>query len=435
MEKLLIMGVNTRGLINSASKLPYQTYSVSYYFTIDCKTPYQDKHVLNQKSGKSCGFFETNYSPQKLLSLSSQYLENTDYIVLSAGISPNDFKGEFREYKKKIIGNTKTKDIEDKYRFYKKIKNKYLTPKTFKIKYKNDANNDYSNVSEAIEIAKQYEGTAFIVKPLEGSGGYGVSYLKYSKGNEFKNSLIALKEKYSNYEDCDFLVQEYIQGTNISSSVLSTNREAKTLVVSRMLTESDFGKKNSFRYCGNIVPLNCSNNINMKQINNISEEIISKFKLIGSNGIDMIIDKDSTFDAKNSKFNDENSAFDEPYIIEVNPRFQGTYECIEEILEINLLDAHIKACAGELIEIPKPDPNEYSNKRIIYSNEKIKAGNLNINNNIHDIPLKGAIIEKDEPLITIVTSKDSFKNAENIIKDSIRKIDENIISLNNSNKN
>ena len=205
MEKLLLMGVNTRGLINSASKLPYQTYSVSYYSTLDCETPYKEKHILNQKQDKSCGFFEDNYSPEKLLNLSSEYLDITDHIILSAGISPNDFKGKFKKYKKKILGNTNTKDIEDKYAFYKKIKNKYLTPKTFKIKYKdyNKNNNsdysdnsdydDYGPMSEAIEIAKQHEDIPFIIKPIEGSGGYGVSYLKYSAKKGFKTNLNALK--------------------------------------------------------------------------------------------------------------------------------------------------------------------------------------------------------------------------------------------------
>ena len=182
-----------------------------------------------------------------------------------------------------------------------------------------------------------------------------------------------------------------------------------------MLTESDFGKKNSFRYCGNIVPLNIQKNININKINKISEEIISKFNLIGSNGIDMIIDK--------------TKPMNEPHIIEVNPRFQGTYECIEEIFGINLLDAHIKAYNGKLISIPKAQDNKYSIKRVIYSDERIKVGNISINNNIYDIPFKEVIIEKDEPLVSIITPKNKIEDAENIVNDSIKKVNENIVSI------
>ena len=421
MEKLLLIGINTRGLVNSASKLKnYQTYSVSYFKTADFKDPYKEKHILKQIPEKTCGFFEDNYNFKELLELSKDYLEEVDKIILSTGLSTTDFKGKFKKYKKKIIGNAETEELEDKYKFYKKIKNKFLTPKTFKVKCKFSENEDLTIPDEILEIFKQYKDMSFIIKPLQGSGGYGVNLLNYNIKNKLNN--ITLEKIFSYYEGQEFLIQEYVEGISISSSVLSSKTQAKTIMVSRMLTEHDFGKKNSFKYCGNIVPFDYSEKkLNTNHVNNISEEIIEKFKLMGSNGIDMIIDKKS-----------EN---EDPYIIEVNPRFQGTYESIEEILKINLLDAHIKACEGELIEIPKPSPNEYSIKRIIYSDKSIKVGNLKINNNVYDIPFKDVIIEKDEPLLTIITAKNSMHNAKNIMESSIRKINKNVISLDYSHKN
>ena len=79
-----------------------------------------------------------------------------------------------------------------------------------------------------------------------------------------------------------------------------------------------------------------------------SEDLIKQFNLIGSNGVDYILDKDGKLK-----------------IIEINPRFQGTYELVENSLDINLLDAHIKACEGEIIDIP--NPSQYSIKKIIYA--------------------------------------------------------------------
>ncbi|WP_052332149.1 ATP-grasp domain-containing protein [Methanobrevibacter arboriphilus] len=141
----------------------------------------------------------------------------------------------------------------------------------------------------------------------------------------------------------------------------------------------------------------------MKHMKRGSEDLISYLKLIGSNGLDMIIDKN----------------LEEPYIIEVNPRFQGTYECIEELLGINLLEAHIKACEGELIEIPKIPKDTYSIKRIIYSPEKIKLKNNIDITNVYDIPYKGVIIEKDEPVLTIITPKDSISNVKNEVNNAV----------------
>lgn len=426
MEKLLILGINTRAIVNSALKLDYITFSGSYFSTLDFKVPYLEKHILKQKPKKSCQYFENNYSYEKLLEVSKEMMDEVDHIILSTGISPIDFKNEFKKYKKKIIGNKNTNQVEDKYKFYKKIKNRFLTPETFKL--------SYENISDAIEIAKQHDDKEFIIKPLQGSGGYGVKYLNYGRENNFK--AIDLGSQYSDYEDYDFIVQEFIHGPNISSSVLGSENEAKTVINSRMLTEADFGIKNSFKYCGNIVPLDINTlkkinidssynkfnekiknkkymnetsknqiTINTNDINEISEELIANFKLLGSNGVDMIINNDNI------------------YIIEINPRFQGTYELVENVLNINLLDAHIKACKNELINIPKS--KGYSIKKIIYSKEKSIIGNLAIEN-VYDIPYERVIIEKNQPLATIITHENQLDNAINKVEIATKNINKRI---------
>lgn len=427
MKKLLIMGVNTRELVKSSLRLPHETYSVSYYSTFDFKPPHKEKHILKQNKGISCGIFEEKYNPNKLLELSEDFLEEVDNIILSSGISINDFTGPFKRYKKKIIGNHEVNNIEDKYKFYKKIKNKYNTPKTFKIKNNNDEEELYG---EIIEIIKQHEDLKFIMKPLQGSGGYGINYIKYNvetkdkinEPNKKKDNILDNKYELNNYkncEKCDLILQEYIEGISISSSLLSTKNEVKSIIISRMLTETDFGLEKKFKYCGNIVPFNnisFDNNLLLKQndynisentINNISENLIAKFNLIGSNGIDMILNK---------------KLDSEPWIIEINPRLQGTYECVEELLNINLLEGHLKACEGELIEIPKVPKNYYSIKRVLYSKDRIFVGDISNINYVYDIPYKGVIIEKDEPLITIKTPRDKIANCEKIIENTIEKV-------------
>ncbi|WP_225370770.1 ATP-grasp domain-containing protein [Methanobrevibacter arboriphilus] len=306
-----------------------------------------------------------------------------------------------------------------------------MTPKTFKINY----GNNEDNISEILEIAKQYPNLPFIIKPLQGSGGYGISYIKYNDENEIilntpsnaskKNSKgnIDINKFYNDhikYENSGLIVQEYINGTNVSSSILSTKKESKTIVTSNMLTGLDFGIENSFKYFGNIVPFNI-NNVNnilslekekniIKHIERSSEDLIPYLKLIGSNGLDMIIGEN----------------LEEAYVIEVNPRFQGTYECVEELLGINLLEAHIKACEGELIEIPKITKDKYTIKRIIYSSKRIKLkNNINIAN-FYDIPYKGVIIEKDEPLLTIITPKDSISNVKNEVNNAVYLIEKEL---------
>ena len=397
------MGIDTRPMVNSALKLDYKTFSISYFKTVDFKMPYMEKHVLDQESVISCGRFEENYSPEKLLELSKDFLfqnfdENEiDKIVLTTGINAQNFSGEFKKFRKIVRGNKNTESVENKFKFYNKLKNKFNVPLTFQP----------SDVCELNEILQQYANNQFILKPLQGSGGLGIFLLNNESCDELKQD----NEIYENISLENYILQEYIEGTNVSSSVLSSHNERKNLINSRLITEHDLGNE-SYEYSGNILPLDENSfrmfngtrtnsddgntkNINFNELNdemkNTSEDLIRQFKLIGSNGVDYILDKDGELE-----------------VIEINPRFQGTYELVENVLGINLLNAHIQACEGEIIDIP--NPSKYSIKKIIYARKQVNIGNLNIPN-VYDIPYEGVKIEKDQPLVTIISSNEDLKTA------------------------
>lgn len=71
-----------------------------------------------------------------------------------------------------------------------------------------------------------------------------------------------------------------------------------------------------------------------------------------------------------------------------------------------MLDAHIRACNGEIINIPKPE--YYSYKKIIYSPTRMKYEKIDLDN-IYDLPHIGSITEKSEPLLTIIDKDKDFK--------------------------
>ena len=410
MENLLLMGIDTRPMVNSALKLDYKTFSISYFKTVDFKMPYAEKHVLDQESVISCGRFEENYSPEKLLELSKDFLlqnndENEiDKIVLTTGINAKNFSGEFKKFRKIVRGNKNTECVENKFKFYNKLKNKFNVPLTFQP----------SDMYELNEILQQYTNNQFILKPLQGSGGLGIFLLN----NESCDELKQVNEICQNISLENYILQEYIEGTNVSSSVLSSHDDIKNLINSRLITEHDLGN-DSYEYSGNILPLD-ENSFKMfngyrteidadelnDEMRNTSEDLIKEFDLIGSNGVDYILDKNG-----------------ELKVIEINPRFQGTYELVENSLGINLLDAHIKACEGEIIDIP--NPKQYSIKKIIYARKQVNIGNLNIPN-VYDIPYEGVKIEKDQPLVTIISSNEDLKTAINDAKIAEDKVYENI---------
>ncbi len=368
MEKLLLIGIDTRSMLNSASKLDYEIFSTSYFSTSDTPKIKNQKIILNETEDESCGIFENQFDSSTLLEISEDYIDEVDYIIPISGVSPSDFS---KKDQKKILGTVNVENIENKYRFYKEIKDEFLIPMTFTI----------SDIDEAFEINKNYEDIQFILKPLQGSGGYDINLLE----NDTDIQL----------NDSEFILQEYVPGISLSSSILATKNDAKTVINTRLLTEHDFGK-DSFIYIGNILPLTSSSimadvndvdNIN-KKMAETSEKLAHRFNLMGSNGVDYILNEKGL------------------YVIEINPRLQGTFECVEMSLGINMLDAHIKACKGELIDIP--NPKYYSYKKIIYSPTRMKYQKIDLDN-IYDLPHIGSITEKSEPLLTIIDKDEDFE--------------------------
>ncbi len=369
MDKLLLIGINTRSMINSALQLDFELFSTSYFSTSDTPTIKNQKIILKEQNGESCGVFENQFNNINILEFSKDYLDEVDYIIPISGVSPSDFS---KKHRNKILGTNNVCDIENKFKFFKKIKKEFLTPMTFRL----------SDVDEAFEINESYPDNQFILKPIKGSGGYNINLLDNASDLQFNES--------------EFILQEYVEGINVSSSILSNDDNAKTIINSRLLTMEDFGKKDSFIYVGNILPLTNESmmaDINgiddiIKEMNETSENLALKFNLLGSNGVDYIINENGL------------------HVIEINPRIQGTFECVEKTLGINMLDTHIKACQGELIDIP--EPKRYSYKKIIYSPTMTKYEKIDLDN-IYDLPHIGSITEKSEPLLTIIDSDEDFK--------------------------
>ena len=87
----------------------------------------------------------------------------------------------------------------------------------------------------SFEINENYPNKQFILKPTQGRGGYNINLLDNSKDLQFNDS--------------EFMLQEFVCGINVSSSVLGTKNDSKTVVNSRLLTMNDFEKKKTRGHC------------------------------------------------------------------------------------------------------------------------------------------------------------------------------------------
>ena len=115
MKKLLLIGIDTRSMLNSALKLDYELFSTSYFSTSDNPIIKNQKIILNEMDGESCGVFENQFNPQNLIDMSQDYIDEVDYIIPISGVSPSDFS---KNDQRKILGTTEVNDIEDKFGNY-----------------------------------------------------------------------------------------------------------------------------------------------------------------------------------------------------------------------------------------------------------------------------------------------------------------------------
>ena len=359
----------------SAKEAGYRIYAADYFGDIDLRHICSGcQAIIKQKRGKSCGKIESEFRPEAFLEMTKSLLERhqIDAILLSSGL--DDFSDALRGLNDlvPILGNSPEviEKVRKKPGFFEELKSLRLAhPETIIVK----------DVDEAKAAAAEIRYPV-VIKPVTGFGGVGIRTAHDSKEIERAFSEASLVSK-------DLLVQEFINGTHASVSFLATDKNVKILTINeQMLGIHYLSQQEPFGYCGNIVPLHFANSI-LESCKRVTGKISSHFGLKGSNGIDLVISEDGT-----------------PYVMEVNPRFQGTLECVERVLGMNLVKSHIDACLHDPLPTIRERISTFCTRLILYAPERIVAPDLTVFPEVRDVPLPRAIIEKREPLCSIITA-------------------------------
>jgi uncharacterized protein len=396
MENILLVGVNTRAVACSLKKLGYTVNSADYFGTMDLRSCADHvKSVLDQKSESSCGRFTQRFNPQLIKDMALEMVDDADGIICCAGSSPSWFPSH------KIIGNMDVDGVEDKFSLYSELKKHFRVPETYLP----------ADIQEVREIVGNAPLKKFILKPRSGAGGYGLRILEDRNIGLLDDTHIGLLEDGSSgllndlgllenmdlaplddmdpeqnptdialeFSSGEWILQEFIEGENISASVLSTEDEVRTILTStQIIGDTTLGQMEPFGYCGNTIPYTGD-----MEISELAQKVVGHLSLLGSNGVDFIL--------KNGEL----------YVIEVNPRLQGTFECAELSLDVNMAQAYLDACQGHLMEVPPPQ--RFAVKMVVHALEPSQVGDLNFPG-VCDLPRPGVIIEKGEPMVTVLSS-------------------------------
>ena len=387
-NNLLIIGIDNSSLAYSAKKVGYDTFTIDYFGDLDVRRISDDFiSVIEQKPGVSSGRFEENYSPKALLQLFEVFRHQHKFMgtLLSSGLD-DSFNVLYKINEEcKIIGNSPEtiRTIRDKKKFFQKLEKVGVSqPETLIT----------SSLDLAIKKAKDI-GYPLILKPSEGFAGTGIRKVHDQQQlvKEFRNLSL--------HRNKEIVVQEYIKGTPASISFMAAYPKSKIIALNeQLLGLKKVYQPEPFGYCGNITPY-LPNRHTMKRCKKIVEKITYSFQLMGSNGVDLVISED-----------------DIPYVIEVNPRFQGSLGCIERVYGINLVKLHLEACKNKKIEKNQCHPSLFSTRLIIYAPKRITAPDLVSKPSLRDVPCPGSIIEEGEPICSIIsdglTRDESLKRAQ-----------------------
>lgn len=372
IRNLLVVGLDVASLASSAKNAGYNVFSVDYFGDTDLRASCLfSSSIVEQKENVSCGRLSLDLDLEDFLTLTRRLLERLeiDGALLSSGLEDYPQILSAMNGLAPIIGNNPKAigRVRDKESFFTELSRIGVPhPET--------------GLVEDIEGAKKKAhdiGYPVVVKPEKGCGGCGLRKASSPKSLEAILNSMSFGER--------FLIQEYVEGKAGSASVISTASEARTLTVNeQLLGMRDLGQQEPFGYCGNIVPLEASENV-AKRCREVAEKVIKHYRLVGSNGVDFVITKEGV-----------------PKVIEVNPRFQGTLECVERVLGINLVKAHVEASTlGVLPNVG--ESKSFCARLILYALKRSKIPSLDTFESVKDVPFEGAIVEEGEPLCSVVT--------------------------------
>lgn len=193
-----------------------------------------------------------------------------------------------------------------------------------------------------------------------------------------------------------FIKQRFIPGMPCSVSLIAS--EGKAVPVACNFIYAGWKEMNAtgFRYSGNLTPLIVDKETRT-EMERLAAEAVELFDLTGSVGVDFVL-------------------ADKPYILEINPRFQGSLDSVEWSHDVNMFTMHVRAFEGKLPE--KVKPKRYAARTVLFAPVDLRvAEDVKGNPFFADVPGRGDFYRKDDPLVSILAAGNSKEEVERKILD------------------
>lgn len=360
MKNILVIGFDTRNIVCSARRAGYNVCSIDAFRDLDLQKCAYASAFLECRTAKELRELETS----KIKVLTDAFGVEFDAIVLGSGMEMLDYD---------CFSCTVLASSPDNVR--KASNKRYLSKRLESLGISHP--NCYSpDEIDAIEYP-------VIVKPVSGGGGI------FNRIARNKQELIFILDDFAGEP---VIIQDFLEGTPASVSLLSTKNEALSVAVNEQLIGIPWLSRLPFAYCGNITPFR---NNQADEMESLAEKLVLDFNLLGSNGVDFLVTENG------------------PIVLEINPRFQGSLDTVEKAMNINLFEAHVGCFRDELPS--KPRANCFAARGIIYSDRELfidgKLMDVILREKGADIPSQGTKIEPDWPLTSLFSCTSTREDA------------------------
>jgi predicted ATP-grasp superfamily ATP-dependent carboligase len=355
--RILIIGISTRGLAESAKAAGYELVTVDYFGDYDQKSWCENlslKRDLNLPFG-SAQLVEASRNLKFEAVAYTSNLENHPEVI-------KRFEDASAEKQGRLLGNSA--EVLARVRHW---------PTLFGFLQ-----------GQGVPVPETlYEGhqppagdqRRWLRKPIRSGGGHDI---RYWEGERPSGAL--------------FILQEHISGISASASFVSNGKECVVLgLTGQIIGRPEFGAS-GFRYCGNILPLTAGQNAVLAQVRDITTRLTREFKLVGVNGLDFLL-KDG-----------------QVYPLEVNPRYSASMELIERAYGLSIFDLHVRSIQQGVL--PEFDlavwlaHGGFYGKAIVYAEQEGAAPDTRgwPDRDIRDVPFPGDALSAGDPVCTVLAS-------------------------------
>jgi uncharacterized protein len=196
------------------------------------------------------------------------------------------------------------------------------------------------------------------------------------------------------------ILEKYVEGTLMSACFLADGKNALLLGLTRQYAGIRELNAAPFAWCGNVT------STDDRELNTLVfaaiQTLVQIFGLIGLNGMDFIVNPEG------------------PVLLEINPRPPASFELFERLLGVNAFQLQVDGCRGKLPAcLPQPADRVARGKGVLYAKQELHIGDTSFwkDLDIADIPHPGEEIPAGVPICTILAAdRNSNKCWQRVLK-------------------